>query len=132
MRYTLPDGKRINIPDAFIERTMRSLEVDRAEAVRIYLDDEGYTKNQMVQELTQKAKDNKAIVHDAGSKPKRKPPVRKPDEIKRAIVASLTEMLGEINGITNLKIPNVERIISFEYANENYEVTLTRKRKPKE
>lgn len=135
MRYTIHEGpnagKRINIPDAVIEQGLRE-DLTRAETIERYLSDEGFLENAVVAELTQKAKDNKAVNHDAGAKPKRKAPTRKPDEVKRAIVAAIAEFVEGIEGVDNVNITNVERMIAFAYAGDNFEVTLTKKRKPKE
>ena len=45
MRYNL-NGKNINIPDADIERSMKSLELTKEEAIQMWLEDEGYLENE--------------------------------------------------------------------------------------
>jgi len=135
MRYTINEGpnagKRINIPDAEIEQALRE-GLSRAEAVERFLSDEGLLVDPIVEELTQKAKDNKAVNHDAGAKPKRKAPVRKPDDVKRAIVAALAEFITEQPHVKDVEVTNVERMIAFAFGDDRFELTLTKKRKPKE
>lgn len=132
MRYTLESGKRINIPDEFIEKNMRALGLTRAEAVELYLSDEGYEVNETVADLTAKAKEAGTTVKNMADKPKRKAPVRKPDEVKRAIIEALFEFVAGSEGVKNAEVTNVERMIAFEFANDKFELTLTKKRKPKE
>ena len=59
MKYKLENGKEINIPDADIKNYMKTLDLTEEEAIEMYLDDEGYTENDEVEELTKKAKENK-------------------------------------------------------------------------
>ena len=55
MKYNF-NGKEINIPDAEIENNMKVLEISREEAIAMWLDDNDYTENEEVEELTAKAK----------------------------------------------------------------------------
>ena len=136
MRHTITEGpnagKRINVPDEFIERTMRAYEVDRKEAVRMYLSDEGYDVNPIVEDLTVKAHEAGTTAKNTADKPKRKPPVRKPDMIKRSMIDRIYGFINEQDGVEGSAIDNPERMVSFSYAGDKYELTLTKKRKPKE
>ncbi len=136
MRYTITEGpnagKRINIPDNFIETNMRNLDLTREEAVELYLSDEGYMDNEIVVELTEKAKAAGTGAKAQGEKKERKAPVRKPNEVKRAVIAALAEFIEGTDGVTGTEVTNIERMIAFELAGERFEVTLTQKRKPKE
>ncbi len=135
MRYVINEGpnagKRINIPEDVIEQGFRE-GLDRKDTIARYLSDEGLLVDPMVEELTAKAKADKTVNHDAGAKPKRKPPVRKPDEVKRAIVAALAEFITEQPHVTDVEVTNVERMIAFAFGDDRFEITLTKKRKPKE
>ena len=130
MRYKV-DGKNINIPDIFIEKQMKTLGLTRQEAVDLYLSDEGLKESPEVNELTMKAKAAGTGAKATGEKTARKPPERKPDDIKRAMIAGLAEYIDKVDGVSGLEVTNIERMIAFEYDGEKYEVTLTRKRKPK-
>ena len=136
MRYTITEGpnegKRINIPDEFIENNMRGLDITRQEAIELYLSDEGLLENEIVLELTEKAKAAGAGAKAQGERKERKAPVRKPDEVKRAVVAALAEFIEAQDGVTNAEVTNVERMIAFELGGDKFEITLTKKRKPKE
>lgn len=132
MRYTLPDGKRIGIPDEFIEKNMRGLGITRAEAIELYLSDEGIEVAPEVVELTEKAKAAGTGAKATGERKERKAPERKPDEVKRAMVAALAEFISGTDGVTDAAITNVERMVAFEFAGDKFELTLVKKRKPKE
>jgi hypothetical protein len=136
MRHTIVEGpnkgKRINIPDEFIQRSQKAYDLDLNGAIQMYLDDEGYMENVVVHELTVKAKEAGTTAKNTADKPKRKPPVRKPDELKRTMIASLAEYLGTVDKMGAIEVTNIERMIAFEFAGDKYELTLTKKRKPKE
>lgn len=129
MRYKV-EGKNINIPDAWLQKTQHDLGLNLPEAIELYLSDEGIAVNPVVAELTAKAKAAGTTAHNREIKP-RKAPERKPDEVKRAMIAGLAEYTGNILGVTNVEVTNIERMIAFEFAGEKYELTLTKKRKPK-
>ena len=59
-------GKKIKIPDEDIKNYMKTLDLTEEEAIETWLDDEGYTENEEVEVLTQKAKDNHTNIIHAG------------------------------------------------------------------
>lgn len=142
MKYTFitADGveKTINIADEVLMQGKRE-GLSVRETIDRYLSDEGYIVDPTVAELTNRAKANG--VNNAGktSSGKRKPPTRKPDEIKRALIKNLEEFLSslgesdiaDLNMIHDVQVTNVERIIAFAIKNDRYELTLSKKRKPK-
>lgn len=137
MKHTLDNGKTVNIPDAAIEKYKATLGLDTAEAIELYLSDEGIEVDETVVELTDKAKAAGTGAKAQGEKKERKAPVRKPDELKRALIEALltsVQCFDETDGIdvANVTITNIERMIAFEVGDEKFELTLTKKRKPKE
>ena len=136
MRHTILEGpnkgKRINVPDEYLEKAKHNLGLGLEEAISMYLDDEGFTTNPIVEELTAKAKGAGVGAKATGERKERKAPVRKPDEIKRAIVAQIAYFIEQTVGVSGLEITNIERMIAFDYAGDKYEITLTKKRKSKE
>ena len=126
------NGKNVNIPESVIEAGMRE-GLDRAEIVERFLSDEGYKVDPVVAELTEKAKAAGVGAKATGERKERKAPVRKPDEAKRAVIAALADYIAEgSTGATDVNVTNIERMIAFTLAGDNYELTLTKKRKPKE
>jgi hypothetical protein len=130
MRYKVGD-RNVNIPDAVIEQGMKE-GLTRQETVDRYLSDEGIVVDATVAELTAKAKDAGTGAKGTADKPKRKAPVRKPDEVKRALIAALAEFITEQPHVENVDVTNIERMVAFDFAGDKFEITLTKKRKPKE
>lgn len=139
MKYTFvnENGKEqtVTIPDDFIKRNKTALRISTKEAILLYLSDEGYITDPTVVELTEKAKSGKLTA--AGSRKPRKAPVRKEDPIKRAIIDSIYNFIlsGQIDDalmfdktIAPVEVVNPERIISFSIGDDNYELTLSKKR----
>lgn len=128
MKYTFADkdGKQrtVNIPDDDIKRAKSAYGLSNKEAIDMWLVDEGYLENPVVEELNAKAKANGA---KGGSK--KRTVRRKEDPIKRQLIATLFDSLKIWDGIYNAEIRNPERIISFSLGHDTYEITLSKKRK---
>lgn len=124
------NGKNIKIPDSEIETNCRILGITKAEAIQMYLEDEGYLDNPYVEELTQKAKEAK-ISHDAKSEKPRKQVKRerKPDEEKEKLIEILANAL--IAEDIKVKITNKSKIIEFNVGENHYKLDLIKQRPPK-
>lgn len=140
IKYTYIDDKgenqTVSIPQSYISAQKRSLSCSHSEACHMYLFDNDLISDETVQELTNKAKSNK--VNSAGSGTvKRKPVSRKEDPIKSALIAYFNKSLSNLNeinstnNITDIEVINKERIIKFKVNNDTYEITLSKKRPPK-
>jgi hypothetical protein len=57
---------------------------------------------------------------------------RKQNPTKAGIITFLKESLEEFEGVENLEIANKERLITFSFKGENFDLTLIQKRKKKE
>lgn len=128
MKYTFADkdGKQrtVNIPDDDIKRAKSAYGLSNKEAIDMWLVDEGYLENPVVEELNAKAKANGV---SAGTK--KRTVRRKEDPIKRALIASLFDYIQEYAGVESATVRNPERIISFSLGDDTYEITLSKKRK---
>ena len=125
--YKLENGKVIRISEKTIENLMDKLNLDREDAIQVYLEDEGYEINEEQEELTQKAKDNRitASIHKAeGKKKERKKVERKPNPDKEFLISMLAEDLDECENCANVKIENVGKIITFEYNGKKFKLDL--------
>lgn len=135
LKYTfineLDQQKTVDIPDEYIKINCRNLGISTKEAVYMYLSDEGYIKNDVVENLTSKAKINGVNSSKAKSNGSRKKSNRKPDVVKRQLIAALAEFIQQQDGVVDCEIANVERIVAFGFADERYELVLQKKRKPK-
>ena len=134
MKYNL-NGKNINIPDADIERSMKSLELTKEEAIQMWLEDEGYLENEEQEELERKAKENRitATIHQATAKDPRKKTqkerVRKENPTKEMVIREIAALLPKF--AEDIEILNVGKLISFRIGEEKYEIDLKQKRKPR-
>ena len=130
MIYEL-NGKNIRIPDEEIKKNMQILDISRNEAIKMYLEDEGYIKNEVVEELTKKAKENGTAKVKAKSDKMRKPVKRerKPDEEKEKIIEILQNALK--NAGIAAEITNKSKIIEFSIENNHYKLDLIKKRPKK-
>lgn len=137
MKYRLENGKEINIPDADIKNYMKTLDLTEEEAIEMYLDDEGYTENDEVEELTKKAKENKTtLIHAQADKRERKPREAAPkeDKVKEDIIKVLQEALSKQDNLKDIKITNKGKIIEFDLSDnsESFKLDLIRRRKKKD
>ena len=135
MKYTFTniDGtqKTVNISEDVLTQGKRE-GLSTRETIDRFLSDEGYIVDPTVRELTEKAKSNG--INNAGkvSSGKRKAPTRKPDIVKRMLIEGLSKYMSEAYAeVKNVQVTNIERIIAFSIGDDNYELTLSKKRKPK-
>lgn len=135
MKYTFTniDGtqKTVNISEDVLAQGRRE-GLSARETIDRFLSDEGYIVDPTVRELTKKAKSNG--INNAGkvSSGKRKAPTRKPDLVKRMLIEGLSKYMSEAYAeVKNVQVTNIERIIAFSIGDDNYELTLSKKRKPK-
>ena len=125
--------KTINIPDEELTQG-RKEGLSVKETIERYLSDEGYVVDPMVAELTAKAKANgmNTAGRAQGEKKPRKAPQRKPDLIKRMLIEGLSKYMSEAyDEVENVEVTNIERMIAFTIGDDKYELTLSKKRKPK-
>lgn len=129
------NGKKIRIPDAEIEKSMKVLEISKEEAIQVWLEDEGYLENEEQEELCRKAKENRitATIHEASAttpkKKTQKERTRKENPTKEMVIAEIAKILP--NFAENVQILNVGKLISFTIGENSYEIDLKQKRKPK-
>ena len=125
--------KTVTIPEE-VQRQGRAEGLTLTETIDRFLSDEGYIVDDTVAALTEKAKANgvnTAGRNQAAVKKKRKAPERKPDETKRMLIRNLETTLSSLGCCEDVEVTNIERIIKFRIGNDNFELTLGKKRKPK-
>ena len=126
--------------EAWLTKTMASLEISREEALEIWMDDHDIdagkvkpfdldpSKQAVVKEMTKGKR--KPTDFSLDGKPKRE---RKPDDEKRLIITELWHFFATNEQIDakNAETVNPEREISFKIGENLYSLTLTRHRPPK-
>ena len=133
MKYTLPNGKNVNIPDKEIEDNMKALKLTREEAIEMWLEDEGYLDNEEQNELDEKAKkvkiDHGASAIDKTEKKEKKPREIKVSDEKQALFAEIVEKLAE-NG-RNYEIVKENKLICVKIGEKTFKIDLIEQRQPK-
>lgn len=132
MKYTLDNGKSVNIPTKEIEKLMSSLELSQADAIDLWLCDNDYEEDEEQTELDEKAKKikiNKDIAPKKAQK-ERKPPKKVVSSEKQTlfndILSNLTENYGE-----NVKILTENKLISVEINGITFKIDVIQTRSPK-
>lgn len=135
MQYTF-NGKKIRIPDADIERSMKTLGMTKDEAIELWLEDEGYLENEEQEKLEKKAKENRitATIHEASAidktKKTQKERCRRENPTKEKLIADIAEFLKE--RAEDIVVLNAGKLISFRIGSDSFEIDLKQKRKKKE
>ena len=114
---------------------MKTLELTEQEAIQTWLDDNDYTTNEVVEELTKKAKDNKTTLINkarANVENKKTTRERKENPTKALIIAEIFNKLAEIEGISQLKVENKEKLVTFSLNGNEYKLDLVQKRAKKQ
>lgn len=136
VEITLNNDKIVKVEKDYLDNMVDTLEIDMDEAVLTYLEDEEYEINDEQEALTKKAKDNRitATIHEAGDKTKaRKKTERTPKEnpVKEMLIAEMEKCIKNIAGVTDCRIENKGKIITFNLGGESYKLDLIQRRKKK-
>lgn len=136
MRYTLENGKTINISDKEVENSMRLLELTKEEAIQLWLEDNDYLVNEELEELDAKAKKVK-IDHGAqATKPRKKsekPRTVKVSDAKKEFFSQLSQFLTNFSteNDANCTILKENKLFQVEFGGEIFKLDLIQQRKPK-
>ena len=123
------EGKKHRIPDAELKHLQNSMGVSEAEAIWIWLEDEGIVDNEEQNALDQKAKENRitATIHQAKAfnpNKTQRERVKKPDPTKEGAVTAIAEALAENTDF--VKVINEGKLIVFKIGDEHFKVDVTR------
>ena len=119
-----------------VEELVNLLGCSIFEAEQIIADDKKIDKGQEVDFGLTKEQEKQALKY-ANVKEHKKPAVykfdkreRKADTTKEGVIEQISQFLIE-NGYENVEITNKSKLITFKIGEDNYELNLIRKRKPK-
>ena len=134
MKYTLPNGKNINIPDSEIKSHMANLQLTEEEAIQLYLEDEGYLDNEELEELDNKAKKIKiqhgASAVDKTEKKEKKPRTVKISDEKQGLFNNIYNFLVETYG-SSVEIVKENKLLALKIGEKTFKVDLIEQRPPK-
>ena len=135
MKYTLENGKVVNIREEELEKLMKGLDVSKEEAIDIWLEDNEYQVNEEQEELIKKTKDFK-IQHGASAdtpKEKKKVVTHKTSDEKKelfsTILTNLTRCIGVEN--ENIKVLTENKLIEVTLNGKVFKVDLIETRPKK-
>lgn len=136
LTYTFANGKKVNIPDNELEKSMKNLELSFDEAVTLWLEDNDYEVNEEQNALDEKAKKVK-IQHDAvGAEPRKKsdkPRTVKVSAVKKELFYQLSEFLTKFceENPATYSVLTENKLFQVNFGGETFKIDLVQQRKPK-
>ena len=134
MRYTLPNGKNVNIPDEEIKKSMKALDLSKEDAIQMWLEDNDYEVNEEQAELDAKAKkvkiDHGASAVDKSEKKEKKPRPKVASDEKKALFDEIFSNLQDVYK-QNAQIEKENKLIVVKIGEKVFKVDLIEQRKPK-
>lgn len=124
------NGKNLTIPDEDLKKSMKLLDITKEEAIQMWLDDNDYTINETVEELTAKAKKEIKRYEQSDKKRKTSTKERKVDEEKKAFLNGFKIFAEGKGGIVTAFKNEAE--FSFTFGENAYTVKLVKHRPKKE
>lgn len=127
MKYEL-NKKIINIPDKDIENFVQKYSLSQEEAIQLWLEDNDYIENDVVNALVEKTKGQR---HYEKSEKARKSSTRerKVDEEKKRFLLDMKALVEGLGGVVT-EMKN-EAEFSYTFGENNYTVKLVKHRPPK-
>ena len=132
MKYTLDNGKSVNIPKSEIEKLMSSLKLSEKDAIDLWLCDNNLEEDEEQIELDEKASKvriDKDIIQKKPKKERKKPEKKVSDEKRelfKAIYGHLDEIFGE-----DVEILNENKLISVKIGEKLFKIDVIETRPPK-
>ena len=123
------NNKSITIPDAELDKLMKSLELSKQDAIDLWLCDNGYDEDEEQQELDEKASKvhiNKEISTKKSSKP-RKPIEKKISDEKKSLYNEILSDLRAVYG-ENVEILNENKLISVKINEKTFKIDIIEQR----
>jgi len=136
LKYTLENGKIVNIPDAELEKNMKLLDLTKGQAVEMWLVDNDFEEDKELEELDAKAKTVK-IDHGATAETPRKksdkPRIVKVSDAKKELFSKLSHYLNEFceENDANCTILKENKLFSVEFCGKTFKIDLVEQRPPK-
>ena len=133
MKYTLSNGKVVNIPEKEIENFMKSLDLTREDAIQMWLEDNDYEVNEEQEELDSKAKKVK-IQHGASAVDKtekeKKPRVVKISDEKQALFSEILSNLEDVYP-NSVEIVKENKLLTVKIGGKTFKIDIIEQRPPK-
>ena len=132
MRYTLDNGKSVNIPKSEIEKLMSSLKLSEKDAIDLWLCDNNLEEDEEQIELDEKASKVRIDKDIIQKKPKkeRKKPEKKVSDAKKEL---FSEILSDLEDVYkgNVEVLNENKLISVRIGEKLFKIDVIETRPPK-
>ena len=132
MKYTLDNGKSVNIPKSEIEKLMSSLELSEKDAIDLWLCDNNLEEDEEQIELDEKASKIRIDKDIIQKKPKkeRKKPEKKVSDAKKEL---FSEILSDLEDVYkgNVEVLNENKLISVRIGEKLFKIDVIETRPPK-
>ena len=132
MKYTLDNGKSVNIPKSEIEKLMSSLELSEKDAIDLWLCDNNLEEDEEQIELDKKASKVRIDKDIIQKKPKkeRKKPEKKVSDAKKEL---FSEILSDLEDVYkgNVEVLNENKLISVRIGEKMFKIDVIETRPPK-
>ena len=133
MKYTLSNGKVVNIPEKEIEKSMKLLDLSKEDAIQMWLEDNDYEVNEEQEELDSKAKKVK-INHGASAVDKtekeKKPRVVKISDEKQALFSEILSNLEDVYP-NSVEIVKENKLLTVKIGGKTFKIDIIEQRPPK-
>lgn len=135
MKYTMGNGKVINVPDDEVDKIAQGLGISKLEAMQVWLEDAEIELNEEQEQLDQKAK-NAKVDRQVGAKPRKKsekPRTVKVSDTKQALFTYIkTAIEGYcLNHGGNCAVLKENKLISVEVGGKILKIDIIEQRPPK-
>ena len=132
MRYTLDNGKSVNIPKSEIEKLMSSLELSEKDAIDLWLCDNNLEEDEEQIELDEKASKVRIDKDIIQKKPKkeRKKPEKKVSDAKKELFSEILSHLEDVYK-KNVEVLNENKLISVRIGEKTFKIDVIETRPPK-
>ena len=134
MRYTLPNGKNVNIPDEEIKKSMKALDLSKEDAIQMWLEDNDYEVNEEQAELDAKAKkvkiDHGASAVDKSEKKEKKPRPKVASDEKKELFDEIFSNLQDVYK-QNAQIVKENKLITVKIGEKVFKVDIIEQRASK-
>lgn len=131
MKYTLSNGKSVNIPDKEIDKIAEGLQVSKLEAMQIWLEDNEYEINEEQEKLdnsASKVKVSKDVVKKRTKSDK--PRVAKVSDEKKALFDLIYQTI-QVEYPENVEIIKENKLIKVKTGEKTLKIDLIEERPPK-
>ena len=133
MKYTLENGKVVNIPDKEIEKSMKALDLTKEEAIEMWLEDNDYEVNEEQVALDEKDKKVKinhgASAIDKSTKEKKERKVVVSDE-KQALFSEILSNLQDIYK-NSVEIVKENKLLTVKIGEKTFKIDIIETRQKK-